>query len=318
MVFIGNIPEIKLTNLSQKTINNKNITIIFIIYIGFTLLNIILAGYIPLFNLLVGLDSGYLNFGVSGLYGLYNAYANSIGICSFYLWINYGHQRSRSIFFIILIVFILLVSRQNILTLLIESFIIFNLTRRRISNINIFIILIITILLFGFLGDLRSQQNIRELAKIYDYYDWLPNSLIWLYSYFYFNILNLDNIIYHYPFGVMDFSSLSQLLPSFIRPKYPEMKTLLEVPQFTVATFIAPIFKDFGLSGLIVYFVFFCTLINFYMKRLRESPDMNIICGYSVIYFCCLFSFFDNFWFYLPVIFQLFFLYIFTNKILFK
>lgn len=282
------------------------------ILISLAVLNVGVAGYIPLIHLILTGDSGYMTFGIKGIYGFFNAYSNALGITAFFLWMTERKTFYRNVFFFVLFVFLMFMTRQNIISLLVESFVVFNLVRKRVSTMRIVVIVSITLFLFGVIGDLRVGKDISELAKITDEYRWVPKAGIWLYAYFYFNLLNLDNAINSGdPF--FDFSSFSQVIPSFLRPSSTHTQDLLEVSSFTVGSFVTPIYRDLGMFGLWIVFFFLCQGLEAYRRRIRGEMNYVAITSYSVMYFCFMFSFFDNFWFYLPVIFQLFFLYCFSK-----
>ena len=44
-----------------------------------------MAGYVPIVRIFSGDASGYMDFGVKGIYGLFNAFANALGLTAFYL-----------------------------------------------------------------------------------------------------------------------------------------------------------------------------------------------------------------------------------------
>jgi oligosaccharide repeat unit polymerase len=280
-------------------------------------LNIAVAGYAPLIRLLLTGDSGYMDFGIKGLYGFFNAFSNALGITAFYLWMIEREKVYRNVFFLVIGMFLLFMTRQNMISLLVESFVVFNLIRKRVTTTRIVIMVSITLFMFGVLGDLRVGKDITDLAKITDEYKWVPKAGIWMYAYFYFNLLNLDNVVNAGP-PYMDFSSFSQIIPSFMRPASNHTEDLLEVSQFTVGSFVTPLYRDLGIIGLWVLFFCFCQGLEAYRKRVRGERNFVAITGYSVMYFCFMFSFFENFFFYLPVIFQLFFLYVFRKYLFVK
>jgi hypothetical protein len=288
-----------------------------VVLLSLAALNVVAAGYIPIIRLLTSGDSGYMNFGIKGLYGFFNAFANAFGITAFYLWMTERKIFYKNAFFTVLAVFFLFMTRQNIISLLVESFVVFNLVRKRIPLFRIGAIVAITLFFFGVIGDLRVGKDISELAKITDEYKWIPTAGIWLYAYFYFNLLNLDNVVNAGP-PFYDLSSFSQLIPSFLRPAIDGGgENMLEVSSFTVGSFISPIYRDVGMVGLCLIFMVFCLGLEAYRRRIKGQLSYVAITSYSVLYFCFMFSFFENFWFYLPVIFQLFFLYM-LRKYLFS
>lgn len=287
------------------------------IFSALAVLNVFLAGYVPLISAVLTGDSGYMNFGIKGIYGFFNAYSNALGVTSFYLWKKRGGRIYKITYFSVLLVFLLFMTRQNIISLLVESFIVYNYAIRRISSSRIFLFGLLVLFAFGLIGDLRvGTSSITELAKIKSEYLWLPTSFVWLFSYFYFNVLNLDNAIAATPVPNFDFTSFAQLIPSFLRPEGTYSSDMLEVSNFTVGSFVLPIVRDVGVMGLLFLFLFFCLLLTYYKRRMEKVGGYGAITSYAVVYFCFLFSFFDNFWFYLPVIFQLAFIFM-LDKLLF-
>lgn len=306
-----------LLNNYQITVKDSRFKLLLTFYIFFCLLNVLLAGYIPLLRGIMSGDTGYMDFGVKGLYGFFNAFANAFGISSFYFWLNNPQRRLyKWTYFLVLSVFFVFVTRQNMISLLIESFIVYSFLIKKIPGIRLTVIFSVVLVIFSLIGDMRVGADIAEIAKIKEDYLWIPRAFIWLYAYFYFNILNLDNVVESIPHPAFDGSSVAGLLPSFLRPEFQGAEELLEVSSFTVNSFISPIFFDVGFLGLAIFFVFYCSLAWFYWNKLLEKPNFLGCLGYSVLYFCFLFSFFVNFWFYLPVIFQLFFLWFFCKFLL--
>jgi oligosaccharide repeat unit polymerase len=279
-------------------------------FIAFTILNVVLAGYIPLFRAFLSGDSGYMDFGIKGLYGLYNAFANSFGLIAFYLWVvSGGRALYRNSYLIVLFVFFIFVTRQNIISLLVESFVLYCLTVRRVSGFRVLALALIALFGFSILGDFRVGADIAEIAAIRDEYLWLPRAFIWLFAYCYFNLLNLDNVVESSMIPAFDGGSMASLLPSFLRPDGPDdAEALREVSSLTVDSFISPFYRDVGIWGLLLVFSLICLSARFYISRRRLGSRFVLDSGYAVLYFCFLFSFFVNFWFYLPVIFQLVFL----------
>jgi len=286
--------------------------VLVIVLLSLAALNAAAAGYVPLIHLLLTGDSGYMGFGIKGVYGFFNAFSNALGITAFYLWITDRKPMYRNVFFLVLGIFLLFMTRQNIISLLVESFVVYNLIRKRVARTRIVVMVAIMLFLFGVLGDLRVGKDIAELAKITDEYKWVPTAGIWMYSYFYFNLLNLDNAVNAGP-PYFDFSSFAQVIPSFLRPASDHAEDLLEISSFTVGSFVTPLYRDLGIIGLWLLFFLFCQGLEAYRKRIRGDRNFVAITSYSVMYFCFMFSFFDNFFFYLPVIFQLFFLYVFKK-----
>lgn len=301
---------------TKYVVSKKVFLCFFLFYLALSILNIVLAGYVPLIKSLLTGDSSYMEFGVKGLYGFYNAFSNAFGLTAFYLWVTKGDKFYGLVFFTVLMFFLLFMTRQNIMSILVEAFVVYNFTVRKFSFMKVAAIGFVTILCFGILGDFRLGIDVKNLARIKEEFLWLPSAVVWLYSYSYFNILNLDNAVVRYQIPTMDFSSVSSLIPSFLRPSFDGAENILEISSFTVGSFILPIYRDLGLFVFILLFVIFCLFTRSYYNRLHARISYEDICSYSVVYFCFLFSFFENFWFYLPVIFQLVFIKLFRISFL--
>lgn len=288
--------------------NNSNLKAIKLVFIFFVLLNIAIAGYIPLIKLFITGDSGYLDFGMPGLYGLFLAFSNALGILCFYIYMKTNNKRHLYFYLFIILIFILFMTRQNIFSLAIESFFIYTILKGRIQVVKAMIIVAVAIVVFGFMGSLRSG-DITELAGVHQKWQWLPTSFTWIYSYFYFNILNLDNMINYSGAPFYDNSSLSGLVPSFLRGESSQdYISTLEVLNFNIASYMYPIYADMGRYWLYSFTAIVAFMTKIYFDRLSKNINFKTLSACSVLYFCALMSFFVNFWTFLPIIFQLVFI----------
>ena len=299
-------------------VNRTAFGALFGVFVGFTVLNIALAGFVPLLQAVSTGDSGYSDFGLRGLYGLYNAFANAFGITAFYLWQRDGKQLYRNAFWMVVVVFILFVTRQNLVSLAVECFAIHNLCVRRSPRWLLVGGAAAALVAFALLGDLRISggDGIAELAQIRANLLWLPHSIMWLYSYSYFNILNLDNVATTFVQPALDGLSLTQLIPSFLRPEGNlNDADLIEVAAFNVTSYASPVFRDLGYIGIAAVVGLFALLTRTCLLIAQRRNYFLALTAYAVLFFCFAFSFFVNFWFYLPVIFQLVFLCLFSRVI---
>lgn len=276
------------------------------LFLSLTLLNIVLAGYIPLIQGIRTGETGYTDFGVHGLYGFYLAFSNALALFYLFLYLTIKKKSYLFNYFFILFIFILFVTRQNVLSTSIESLAVYSLAKRRIRWQSIGLFLATLCVFFSILGSFRSG-SIKNIAQIDERYQWIPEPLIWIYAYSYFNIANVDKLIMTSGAPYYDGSSLAGLIPSFIRPTY-NADLYLEVPMFNVSSYLYPLYQDVGTWGVLLFTL---PVMWFSHRRFRQAKTVkrfDYIASYSVLYFCAGFSFFVNFWFYLPVIFQLVFL----------
>jgi oligosaccharide repeat unit polymerase len=307
---------INIKNSYIDKFDNKyiNIAYFFAIFLMLTALNIILAGYIPLIMLITDGDSNYGNFGISGLYGLYLAFTNFLGLLCFYNYKVTKKFKYIILLIIILFVLILFVTRQNIVSLLFEIMIINIIFSKKIKTSKVLLYLLFLFVIFSIIGDYRTPE-IASIARIKDDWNWLPNTVIWLYSYSYFNLLNLD-VLVNSKIPSYDGSMFFSLIPNFIKPSLGilEPKELfLETYSFGVSSAITDLYSDFGFFSVAFFSFVYGFLASLSYSKWIKYSDIRFLFMYCVLYFCAAFSFFINFWFYLPIIFQLFFIFIFLK-----
>ena len=129
-IFYRDKPKYQVTNIGFK---NLRFDVTVSLYLVLTILNIAIAGYIPLVSLILTGNSGYMDFGISGLYGFYNAFANALGILCYFLFLKTKNYKYLAITTFIFLVFILFMTRQNFISLLVEMFIIYSFVRKEIN-----------------------------------------------------------------------------------------------------------------------------------------------------------------------------------------
>ena len=319
-IFYRYKPRFQVSNIGVHSIIFNSIVGV---YLFFTILNIVLAGYIPLISLILTGNSGYMDFGISGFYGFYNAFANALGILAYYLFLNTKELITRykylAITIFILLVFILFMTRQNIISLLVEIFIIYSFVRKDVNYFRVFFLGGLLLLFFDVAGNARTA-DIFAIAEIKAKYYWLPSIVIWLYAYFYTNIVNLNNSINFTDAPYYDGSSFSELLPNVVKNFMGlnfEHDYFLEKVNFTVSSAVNELYTDFGFFEVVLMALIFSFFATIFLRKIKYHPNSFLYIGiYSVFFFCALFSFFINFWFFLPIIFQLPMIY-FLNRIIF-
>lgn len=283
--------------------SRRNFYVVLALLLVLTAANVALAGYVPLLRGLGGGGTDYMDFGVPGIYGFYNAFANAFAVTSFALYLVSGQRSYLYGLFTVLVIFVLFVTRQNLISTLIEGMAVWALLRGRISAFRLALLGCAALVAFDLIGTLRAV-NIRELARISPDYDIVPSALIWLYAYAYFNILNLDNVASDHRLPLHDGSMFWGLLPSIVRPE-GGYEVELEVSNFNVSSYLSSVYTDVGLGGsFIVTFVFLAFAVASYRSAQATRSPFFVVSA-AVLQFCCLFSFFVNFFFYLPIIFQI-------------
>ena len=83
---------------------------------------------------------------------------NAFGVVAFYLWMRDGQSRYRNAFFTVILAFLLFVTRQNLISLLLECFIVYNLLVRRMSLLVLALSFAGLLFAFSELGNLRTGR----------------------------------------------------------------------------------------------------------------------------------------------------------------
>lgn len=311
----GDLPTGLVLTAPQLRLNRPMWAGTIALFVLLTALNVVFAGYVPLLRLLSTGDSGYLDFGIGGLYGFYLAYANALAVTAFYLWCVRGDRVYLLTVGLVLVVFAFFVTRQNVLSVLVECFFVYCVFRRRIPVARVGVYVLLLLVAFSAFGELRSG-DIRDIAQIREEYRDLPQAVFWLYSYFYFNVLNLNSLVLDPSVPVGDFSSFFPLLPSFIRPEsVVSGGDYLVLSNFTVSSFIYPLYLDLGWPWVFTFALLIALLARAAAGRLAARAGLFEAGTVAVLYFCFLFSFFVNFWFYLPIVSQVLFFWILSRLV---
>lgn len=283
---------------------------------------ILYSGGLPLIWLFTGSSKTYFDFGIPSVHGLLNSILLAIGVS--YAGIYAKHGDWRNLLWPAGIIFwaLLLVTRSMIVIDILQTVIAILLYRGISAKlfIKLVAILLIVVLGFGMLGDVRTgADNFRTLAQpTQSYPDWLPSGLLWIYIYL---TTPINNLIYTMSFvhpvnNILFPNTAAPLFPSLIRNVIygnsldTALSGELANSAFNVSTaFIGP-FQDYGTWGIIVFNALISLVAVFYWAR-TNFRDRLI---YVVIAQCLLMTVFFNHFFSLPVITQVFWLYIFFWK----
>jgi oligosaccharide repeat unit polymerase len=272
-------------------------------------LNVAYSGYIPILQLITTGNSEYADFGLPSLYGFFFAYANALGCLSFYIHLKLKQRRYLWLFLSVAVIHVAFVTRQHLMTLLVEAFVIRCFVIRPFGQLRLIVIAVIALSIFGFIGEVRSG-DIREIVHAASEYDWIPTAVVWLYAYSYFNILNLENTMTVSDAPYFDGTMLQTILPSVLRPELNH-DAVFEIPTLNILSYIYPVYLDIGTAGVLV----FTGLIGFLTSRAyaqaHRSRAFGHIAAYAFFYYAAILSFFTAFWLYLPVVFQVVFFMLF-------
>lgn len=279
----------------------------------FFMILVVYSRGVPLIWKIIGSDKTYFDFGIPSLTGLFYAYLSLVSAYSL------NKKGIYKYFYMFLGVIIL--SRQLLITMCVEAIIIRLLIKRgKIKYSRVVLIGIFAVLCFSLMGNIRTgNDSFLAVAKFKKIYDWIPVSFKWIYSYMCFSLSNLNNLVSMTP-GSVDYGAncFNELMPTvvsnWLNLKVNFNQNFLVSINFTVSTFIPPLYLDFGCVGIFIFCFMLGLISNFTYSRVRANLNLVNIFVYAVLIHNIVLLFFTNMFLYLPVIGQLLFIPIIFKK----
>lgn len=280
---------------------------------------IIAMGGFPLLWLLIGDDRSYRDFGFLSLNGLINSLILACAMSGVFYWLTTNKKRYLWLAGLSAIYSILIFNRQMLFTLGFEVIVLYLIQRpvgiKVVARLLIPVVLLVVV--NGIIGNYRTgDEELKELFQVRYEYSQYPGSVLWLYAYVTTPLNNLINTIYTMDpsYNPLFFNTVSYLFPSVLRVEIFSNVQLLSANlysgAFTVSTAFVDPYLDYGMAGMAIYgvlFGFIAQLTWFY-----PTPRSRLM--YCVLAQSALLSIFTNFLFYLPSIFQLFWIYLIGSK----
>lgn len=284
----------------------------FRVWVVITLVEILVSGGLPIIWLIQHSSKTYMDFGIHSVHGLLNSLVASLAICYFALYLITGKKKHLRVPIFVVLWSAVVVTRQLMLESLLEYAVVFLLIRKVKPGtlVRIAVSVLVGILVFGFLGDLRSgAEAFRSLAEpTAQYPDWLPSGVLWVYIYM---TTPINNLIYtmhtFHPANSLLFpNTVATLFPSSLRTivygnhlGQAESGNLV-TRAFNVSTaYIGP-FEDYGVVGIMLFSIVtsFACQFFWYRSKLRD------VLIFAVLAQCLMLTLFFNLFFALPVITQ--------------
>jgi oligosaccharide repeat unit polymerase len=282
---------------------------------------IVVSGGVPLVWLLTGNPKTYADFGIPSLHGLLNSMLLALGLCYTAIFARYGGRRYLLCPLAIMGWALLVVTRSMIIVNLIQTGMAVVLYRGLPGKLAVRLIAFAMIFVIGFgaLGDLRSgAANFLAVAQPTEAYPkWLPSGVLWFYIYL---TTPLNNLIYTMA-SVHPADNL--LFPNTVAPLFPTIARNLVYGSsaetalsgelvdeaFNVSTaYIGPV-QDYGAFGMMCFSILISVVAAFYWWRANFRDDLI----YIVIGQCLLISVFYDYFFSLPIITQVVWIYLFLS-----
>ena len=307
-------PSSKKLSLIARDFPLKKIIFHFKIWATASAIEIVYSGGIPIVWTLVGSSKTYFDFGIPSLHGLLAAYGLAITLISFQKIVSgkYGKDKGRLIAIVssICIFYLLIISRQVVMSAIIEMVAVLALNRRHIPWIKLFGIGLVTVLAFGLVGNFRSgYESFMGVARINSSLPEFLSGFYWVYVYLTMTIANINNMV-----GI----GLSQLgfepiLKTFVPTVLSDMvfsgttavnpSYLVDI-NFNVSGFLAPYYEGFGLVGVAGGAALYGAVAGFAYRRYIERPCEYTRLLYAISIEIVMLSFFTDMLLYLPNGFQ--------------
>jgi oligosaccharide repeat unit polymerase len=292
-----------------------------IVWIVLSAVEIVVSGGVPLVWLFTGNPKTYADFGMPSLHGLLNSMILALGLCYTAIFARFGGRRYLLSSAAIVGWALLVVTRSMLIVNILQTGMVIVLYRGIPAKLAIRLIALALVVVIGFgaLGNLRSgADNFLAVAQPTEAYpQWLPSGVLWFYIYL---TTPLNNLIYTM---VSVHPSNNLLFPDTVAPLFPTaVRNFIYGPSvesaltgelvdeaFNVSTaYIGPV-QDYGAAGITCFSLLIAMIAAFYWWRGNFRDELI----YIVIAQCLLISVFYDYFFSLPIITQVFWIYLFFS-----
>ena len=325
---LGIIFKISNKNNKQETthvIEYKTIRNLFFFWVFIEIIETIYSGGLPIFWKILDSTKNYMNYGIPTLHGFMNSISLVIVLLSTYLYLynrkKTGKRDKRliGILLTVLIFDICMITRQVIISAIIEMIAIYIVFNNKIPWKKLIIITLVIIIAFGILGNFRTgYEEFLNVAVMKQ-----PNinkSLIgfyWVYMYLTMTVSNVNNAVLLdvNGFGLQPIASI--YLPTIISDVL--FADNIEIPQylvtqaFNVSGFFMDFYIAFGNLGVGIISAIYGILGAYLYKKLHKNENEKNILYYAVYLQIILLSFFYNHLLYLPSGFQFIIIFLLFN-----
>ena len=278
--------------------------------IAFFLVQVIYSKGFPVLWKLTGSDKTYFDFGIPSITGLYYGFIITVGAWSLF--------KKRSILrFVCLFIAILIISRQVIISIFLEGilFKLLTLKKNKWKFYRVILVLaVVGIFAFALIGNFRTgEADFLRVAKFKDSTNSIPTAFKWIYSYMCFSVSNFNNLVSMTSGNVNHGASMiNELTPTvltnMLNIKEVFTDNFLVSLNFTVSTYMPPIYLDFGVFGICL-FTFILGLVSILLfNALQKNKSLRLYLAYCVLTHNILLLFFNNMFLYLPILSQFIFI----------
>lgn len=284
---MGLRPELREIDLGRLKARTKTL---FILWASINLVQTAVMGGLPVIWLIIGGGPSYSEWGIRSVNGMAFALGLALGMLGYLLYEFTGEKRWLALVFLIIFWGIVVISRKFFVVAILQTGILFLMTHKVSTSVMVktALSLMILILLFGYIGDLRTGRSmIMQYAYLtVNYPDWAPSGLIWVYMYLTTPINNIANIFWHFPpeWNYTFARTIDKLFPSVIRSDIADANNLratywLVSDVFNVSTAYSNAYLDVGIAGVAIFnfIIAWLTAGLYYLGRSVSAKLMYVV-----------------------------------------
>jgi oligosaccharide repeat unit polymerase len=291
---------------------NRVVKVLFAVMCIILPLEVAVSGGMPIFWILSGSSKTYVDYGIPTLHGFFNAIMLFEGtLCFWLITTNRATRLVKIIFALCILLPIAAITRQVLMSLLTQCFIIFVGARHSGRSVNLFriaVVVLASLAIFSAIGVVRTNSEaFRQQVRYTPGYEWVPVGIMWPYMYFTTPINNFAFITSLELERTLGYSSFSSLTPSVVRELIwgPKKNTFLVVETFNVTSYATPLYLDFGWPGVMMFTLLLTLVATYAFRRLLRTSSLYYLLLLAVLNHVIILSFFFNFLLTWGVAFQL-------------
>lgn len=318
------------TNLSSvyktKEITFENIQKHFWIWFVLELFETVYSKGFPIIWALQHNGKTYFDYGIPSFHGFANAYGLTIlTILAYQLFKGDYKKQSKKIvtyILIILLMYVFMLTRQVIISAIIQIFVVYCFLKRKIPWVKILIWTFLIIIAFGLVGNIRTgYYEFLSVAQMDTKVNPLFVGFYWVYMYLTMTIANLNKLfnMFFTPLGMGYFWSIylpTALVNSVFKFNNPvDQSNFLVTQAFNVSGYSADAYISIGIMGIVIMAIIYGIIGGLCYKKIIRNRSMKNILYYAVYLQIIVLSFFFNQLFYLPSGFQFVIIYFLFKNI---
>lgn len=309
--------------LSDAKVENDDVISIvlikrmFVVWLALSAVEVVVSGGIPIVWSLLGSSKTYFDFGIPSLHGFLNGFAQVIACLAFYLIITKCRSKkgAASIIVFIYMYFIMIVTRQVIITLSMELLFIYIFIKKNIKVSQVIAIVMGSTLVFGILGNIRTgYESFIEVSRLNVTIPAAFSGVLWVYMYLVMTLANINNLVLCPDLKIHASTVFSELIPNAISNLFNEssaiqqdrqyMSTLLVTPNYNVSGYFRDYYAWCNIGGVILIASVYGLIGGITYRLYKTSHNERNCILYSISLCIITLSFFFDMLTYLPVSIQ--------------